>query len=174
LATVLATGAQCIDRLIAAIGDGVMWLSLILVLLQFAVVLLRYGFHLGSIWLSETVIYCHAALFMLAAAWTLQRNGHVRLDVFYCDASPRSKAVIDLAGALALLLPFVAAVLWFSLPYVVRSWSILERSREPSGLPLVFVLKTLIPLFAFLLGLAGISQALRAALNLMHKQAASG
>jgi TRAP-type mannitol/chloroaromatic compound transport system permease small subunit len=167
LAFLLATGAQRIDRLIAAIGRGVMWLSLLLVLLQFAVVLLRYAFELGSIWLAESVIYCHAALFMLAAAWTLQQNGHVRLDVFYCDASPRTKAAIDLAGALLLLLPFVAAVVWFSLPYVARSWSILERSREASGLPLIYLLKTLIPLFALLLLLQGLSQALRATLTLM-------
>ena len=179
LASVLSAGAQRIDRLIAAIGNGVMWLSLLLVLLQFAVVLLRYAFELGSVWLAESVIYCHAALFMLAAAWTLQQNGHVRLDVFYCDASPHSKAVIDLAGALLLLLPFVAAIVWFSLPYVARSWSILERSREASGLPLIYLLKTLIPLFALLLGLQGISQAMRAMLTLMgearpSEQAESG
>ncbi len=153
-----------------------MWLSLLLVFLQFAVVVLRYAFGLGSIWLSELVIYCHAALLMLAAAWTLQQNGHVRLDVFYSDASPRGKAVIDLAGALLLLLPFVVAVIWFSVPYVARSWSILERSREASGLPLIYLLKTLIPLFALLLGLQGIAQALRATLTLMGRseQAESG
>jgi TRAP-type mannitol/chloroaromatic compound transport system permease small subunit len=128
------------------------------------VVVLRYAFGIGSIWLSESVIYAHAALFMLAAAWTLQANGHVRVDVFYADASPRAKALVDLLGALLLLLPFMAVILWFALPYVARSWSILERSREASGLPLVYLLKTLIPLFALLMALAGIAQAIRAAL----------
>src|SRR5262249_39349949 len=113
-ASLLDATAQRIDRLIAAIGAAVMWLSLLLVLLQFAVVLLRYAFELGSIWLGEWVIYCQAALFMLAGGWTLQQNGHVRLDFFYGDASARRKAVVDLAGALLLLLPFVVAVLWFS------------------------------------------------------------
>ena len=162
----LAAIADRIDRLIAAVGRAVMWLALLVVLVQFVVVLLRYAFGTGSIWLSEAVIYGHAALFMLAAGWTLQENGHVRVDVFYSDASPRAKATIDLLGALLLLLPFVAVTAWFALPYVARSWTILERSREVSGLPFVYLLKTLIPLFALLLALQGIAQAIRAALVL--------
>jgi TRAP-type mannitol/chloroaromatic compound transport system permease small subunit len=158
--------ADVIDRLIAAIGRAVMWLALAVVLLQFAVVVLRYAFGIGSIWLSESVIYAHAALFMLAAAWTLQANGHVRVDVFYADASPRAKALVDLLGALLLLLPFMVVIAWFGLPYVARSWTILERSREASGLPLVYLLKTLIPAFALLMALAGIAQAIRAAMVL--------
>lgn len=155
--------ADGIDHLTLAVGRAVRWLALAVVLLQFAVVLLRYLAGVGSIWLSETVIYGHAALFMLAAAWTLRDDGHVRVDVFYSEASPRAKAMIDLTGALLLLIPFVTVVAWFSLPYVARSWAILERSREVSGLPLVYLLKTLIPLFALLLGLQGVAQASRAA-----------
>jgi TRAP-type mannitol/chloroaromatic compound transport system permease small subunit len=132
------------------------------VLAQFAVVLLRYGFGTGSAKLTESIIYGHAALFMLAAAWTLRENGHVRVDIFYADAPPRRKALVDLLGALLLLIPFALSLLILSLPYVARSWSILERSRETSGLPLVWLLKTLIPAFALLLILQGISQALRA------------
>jgi TRAP-type mannitol/chloroaromatic compound transport system permease small subunit len=162
----LPAAADCIDRLIAAIGRAVIWLCLVLVLLQFTVVVLRYALGIGSIWLAESVIYVHAALFMLAAAWTLQQNGHVRVDVLYSRLSPRTKAMVDLMGSLLLLLPFMAVILWFALPYVARSWSILERSREASGLPLVYILKTLIPLFALLLALQGISAAIRASLVL--------
>jgi len=155
--------AGCIDRLNAAIGRTVAWLCLLVVLVQFAVVLMRYMFGLGSIWLSETIIYGHATLFMLAAAWTLRDGGHVRVDIFYADASPRQRAWIDLAGGLLLLLPFMLVLLWFSLPYVGRSWAILETSRETSGLPGVFLLKTLIPVFAVMMALQGIAQAIRAA-----------
>ena len=169
----LAAIADRIDRLIAAIGRAVMWLALFVVLMQFAVVVMRYVFGVGSIWLSESINYGHAALFMLAAAWTLQADGHVRVDIFYADASPRSKAIIDLLGSLLLLLPFVAVIAWFALPYVARSWAILERSRETSGLPFVYLLKTLIPLFALLLGLQGISQAIRAALVLTRARVTS-
>src|SRR3954469_19276731 len=160
------TFAERIDRLNTAIGRAASWCALAIVLIGFAVVLLRYVLGLGSIWLQESILYAHAALFLLAAAWTLKEGGHVRVDVFYTDASPCAKAWVDLVGTLLLLLPFCLAILWFSLPYVERSWAILERSRESSGLPLVFLLKTLIPAFAVLLALQGVAQAIRAALIL--------
>jgi len=160
--TLLSVLADRIDRLNAAIGRTMAWACLFVVLVQFAVVLLRYGFGIGSIWLTESIIYGHATLFMLAAAWTLRQGGHVRVDVFYADASPRAKALIDLCGALLLLLPLMLVLAWFSMPYVARSWAILERSRETSGIPAVFLLKTLIPLFALMMALQGISQAIRA------------
>jgi TRAP-type mannitol/chloroaromatic compound transport system permease small subunit len=158
----LETLADRIDRLNSAIGRGAAWLALVIVVLQFALVVARYVFSLGSIWLSETVIYAHAALFLLAAAWTLQAGGHVRVDVFYAEARPRTRAWIDLIGALLLLLPFMAVLLWLSWPYAARSWAVLERSQEASGLPLVFVLKTFIPVFAVLMALQGMAQAVRA------------
>jgi TRAP-type mannitol/chloroaromatic compound transport system permease small subunit len=158
----LVNCVKLIDRLTTAVGRAASWCALFIVLVGFAVVLMRYVLGLGSIWLQETILYAHAALFLLASAWTLKEGGHVRVDVFYANASPRTKALVDLYGALFLLLPFALAVLIFSLPYLARSWSILERSRETSGLPLVFLLKTLIPVFALLLALQGIAQAIRA------------
>ena len=158
----LTSLADRIDRLTTGIGRTVAWLVLVVVLLQFALVVARYLFGLGSIWASEAVIYGHATLFMLAAAWTLRAGGHVRVDVFYAEATPRTRAKIDLVGALLLLLPFALVLVWLSLPYAGRSWAILERSQESSGLPLVFLLKTLIPLFAVLMALQGMAQAIRA------------
>ena len=155
--------ADRLDRLVSGIGRVAAWLVLVVVLLQFALVVARYLFGLGSIWLSETVIYAHAAVFMLAAAWTLRAEGHVRVDIFYADASTRTKALIDLAGAILLLLPFMLVLLWLSVPYAARSWAIFEHSQEASGLPLVFVLRTLIPVFAVLMALQGVAQAIRAA-----------
>src|SRR6478672_6744592 len=153
--------AAAIDRVNTAVGRAASWCALAIVLIGFAVVLMRYVLGIGSIWLQEAILYAHAALFLLAAAWTLRDGGHVRVDVFYADASPRAKAWIDLLGALLLLLPFCLAIIWFSLPYVERSWVILERSRESSGLPLVFLLKMLIPAFALLLALQGVAQIVR-------------
>lgn len=154
--------ADRIDRLNGAIGRAVAWLALVVVLLQFSVVVLRYLFGVGSIWLTESVIYSHAALLLLAAAWTLKEGGHVRVDVFYETASPRTQAWINLLGSLLLLLPFMAVLIWFAWPYVARSWAILERSRETSGIPAVFLLKTLIPVFAAMMALQGVAQAIRA------------
>jgi TRAP-type mannitol/chloroaromatic compound transport system permease small subunit len=154
--------ADSIDRTTAAIGRGAAWCCLFIVLAEFAVVVMRYVFSIGSIRLQESVLYAHAALFMLAAAWTLQTDGHVRVDVFYAQAAPRTKALIDLFGTVVFLLPVTILIGALSLPYVARSWTILEGSQEASGLPFVYLLKTLIPLFAFLLGLQGIAQAIRA------------
>ena len=154
--------ANSLERMTAAIGRAAAWLVLIVVTLEFALVVARYLFSLGSIWASETVIYAHAALFLLAAAWTLQTNGHVRVDIFYAEAKPRTKALVDLVGAVVFLLPFTAVLLWLSTAYAGRSWAIFERSQEASGLPLVFLLKTLIPVFAMLMSLQGVAQIIRA------------
>ncbi|MBS0247218.1 MAG: TRAP transporter small permease subunit [Proteobacteria bacterium] len=153
--------ADAIDSLTARIGRAVAWLVLAIVLLQFVLVVARYLFGFGSIWLNESVMYGHAALFLLAAAWTLGSGGHVRVDIFYAGASPRGRAWIDLIGSLLLLMPFALLLLYLSLPFAARSWAILERSQETSGLPLVFVLKTLVPVFAGLMALQGIAQAIR-------------
>jgi TRAP-type mannitol/chloroaromatic compound transport system permease small subunit len=158
----MLTLAGTIDWLNTKIGRAAAWLCLAVVAIQFAVVVLRYLFGIGSIWLQESIVYSHAAMFLLAAAWTLKTEGHVRVDIFYASASPRRKAIVDLFGALFLLIPFAAAILYFSWPYVARAWTIMEGSREASGLPLVFVLKTLIPVFAVMLILQGLAQAIRA------------
>jgi TRAP-type mannitol/chloroaromatic compound transport system permease small subunit len=162
--------ADRIDRFTTAGGRAASWLALAVVLLQFALVVARYVFALGSIWLSEAVIYLHATLFMLAAAWTLRAEGHVRVDIFYAHAGKRARAFVDLVGALLLLLPFMLVLLWLSVPYVQRSWAIFERSQEASGLPFVYLLKTVIPVFAVLMVLQGMSQAIHALATLRRAE----
>ena len=160
----MADFADRIDRFNAAIGRTAAWAALFIVLVQFAVVVLRYAFGIGSIWLSESIIYGHAALFMLAAAWTLRENGHVRVDVFYSEASRAHQGVGRFfRRAAAAHSVHAGARVRSRCLTSARSWAILERSRETSGLPAVFLLKTLIPLFAILFALQGISQAIRAA-----------
>jgi len=137
--------------IINKIGRGVAWLVLAMVLLIFLVVVQRYVFNAGSIALQESVTYLHALVFMLAAAWTLSEDGHVRVDIFYREASPRRKAWVNLLGSLVFLLPFAVFMLLGSWDYVSASWALYEGSREAGGLPLVWLLKSLIPLFAVLL-----------------------
>jgi len=159
--------ADGIDRVNAGIGRAATWCCLFIVGVEFAIVVMRYAFGIGLIAIQESVLYAQAALFMLAAAWTLQLGGHVRVDIFYAAASPRSRALVDFFGAVAFLVPFAVVLALLSIPYAARSWAILERSREASGLPFVYLLKTLIPVFALLMGLQGIAQAIRAALVLI-------
>ena len=141
----LTTIANAIDRLNETIGRVLGWLTLLMVLVTFAVVILRYGFDWGSIAMQESVNYLHALVFMAGAAYTLKRNEHVRVDIVYTRLSDRGKAWVDLLGTLILLLPFCIFLIWISLPYVRNSWQLLEGSREAGGLPLVYLLKSFIP-----------------------------
>jgi len=148
-----------IDGLNDRIGRAVSWLALLMVLVQFIVVVQRYVFGIGSIWMQESIVYMHGFLFMLAAGYTLLHNGHVRVDVFYREATPRRKALTDLFGSLFFLLPMCVAVIWLAWPYVSNSWAILEGSKETSGIHGVYLLKSAIILFAVLVALQGISLA---------------
>ncbi len=140
-----------IDRFIAATGKFCSWLNLAVVVLIFVIVVFRYVFNLGWIWLQEGVTYMHAAVFMLGAAWTLSLDGHVRVDIFYREMDARRKALVNVIGAVLFLLPFCIYCLWISFDYVLASWQLLEGSREAGGMPGVYLFKTLIPLMALLL-----------------------
>jgi TRAP-type mannitol/chloroaromatic compound transport system permease small subunit len=135
------------------VGRTVTWLILLMVLLQFTIVLLRYVFAVGSILLQELVIYLHATTIMLAIAYTWQCEGHVRLDIFFNRWSPRRQAQIDLLGSVFLVLPLSATLWWFSWRYVADAWQVRERSSEFSGLPFVYLLKSLLLIFAVLLAI---------------------
>lgn len=146
---------RMVRSIIAWCGRGAAWLTVVMVLLTFAIVILRYGFSLGWIWLQESLTYLHVTVFMVVTAWTLQQDGHVRVDIFYSKMTRRKRALIDLAGTLFFLVPFCIFILVTAWPYVSVSWKLLEASREAGGLPLVFLLKSLILIMpALLLGQA--------------------
>ncbi len=163
---VLAAFVHFVDRLNDAIGRGVAWLILAMVLITFAVVILRYVYAIGWVWMQESYVWLHGIVFMMAAGYTLLHDGHVRVDIIYRTASNRYKAIIDLFGSFILLLPLVVVVFVVSLDYVAASWVKLEESREAGGLPGLFLLKTVIPAFCVLLGLQGLALAGRSALIL--------
>jgi TRAP-type mannitol/chloroaromatic compound transport system permease small subunit len=142
-------------------GRAVSWLSLLLVLTTFVVVVLRYVFDEGSIALQESTTYLHASIFLIGMAYTLQQDAHVRVDIFYSRLSKSNKAWVDLCGSLFLLLPFMLFVSWISWTYITDSWSVLEGSREAGGLPGVFLLKSLILVMTFLLSLQALTQVVR-------------
>jgi len=153
--------ATVIDNTNRFVGKLLAWLVLLMVVVQFAVVVARYVFGVGSLYAQESVVYMHAFLFMLAAAYTLSEDGHVRVDIFYRSASPRYKAWVNLLGAAVLLIPVSIVIVTGSWPYVANSWRILEGSMEVSGIPGVFLLKTAIPVFGIMIGAQGLVMALR-------------
>lgn len=155
--------AARIDALNERIGRGAAWLLGGVVVTVVTVVVLRYGLGWGRVWLQELYTWLNAAAVLLGAAYTLKHDAHVRIDLLYERWSRRQRALADLLGALLLLLPFALLVLLGSRSYVIRSWQVLEGSREADGLPGVFLLKTLIPLAALLLLLQGVAMAIRAA-----------
>jgi len=141
---------QLLERLNIVLGRVTAWMTVLMVVVTFVIVVMRYAFDSGWIWLQESVTWMHAAVFMLAAAYTLARDEHVRVDVFYRGFSPQKKALIDALGAALFMIPFCAFLVWSSLDYVGVSWSIQESSREAGGLvfPFPSILKTLIPIMA--------------------------
>nr|WP_300313968.1 TRAP transporter small permease subunit [Halomonas sp.] len=146
------------------LGKALSWLILAMMAVQFLIVVLRYALSINSIPMQESVMYMHALVFLLAAAFTLKHDGHVRVDIFYRDMSPRKKAWVDLLGTVFLLLPVMIFTIVASLGYVAKSWAIFEGSPDAGGIHGVFLLKTLIPLFAGLMIVQGLVEILRNAL----------
>ncbi len=144
-------GEDFASRIIGRLGRTVSWLTLAMVVLTFTIVILRYGLNEGWIWLQESVTYLHAMVFMIAAAWAFQTDDHVRVDIYYRDRSERDKAWVNLVGTLILLLPFCIFLIVVAWDYVLASWAVKEGSREAGGLPLVYILKSLILLMPALL-----------------------
>ena len=167
----MARLAHTIDAVNEAVGRAVSWLTLVMVLLQFSLVLLRYVFGLSDRAWEELLLYLHGSLFLLAAAFTLKHNGHVRVDLLYRTANPHMQARINLIGTLFFLLPVCALVFWAGWPFVLTSWQSLEGSIEASGLPFTYLYKSVILIFAALLTLQGIAQAIKAVMVLRGRTA---
>ena len=164
--SLLAALSRRIDAVNEVVGKAVSWLAIVMVLVEFAVVVMRYIFGLGSIMMQESVVYMYAVIFMAGAGYTLLRDGHVRIDILYRGANRRRKALVNLVGVVIFLIP-VSLLIWIkSFPYVASSWRVLEGSRETSGIPAVFLLKSFILVFAALLLLQGVSLAIRSLLIL--------
>lgn len=159
--------ANGIDAANDWIGRTLAWLVLAMVLVEFAVVLMRYVFGLGSTIAQESIIYMHAIVFMGCAGYALAHNGHVRCDIFYATASPRAKAIIDIIGTVFFLLPMCGVIFWVGWPYAEASWAVLEGSPEGRmGIPAVFLLKSLVVVFAALLTVQAVSLLLQSVLFL--------
>jgi len=153
--------ADTLDGINRAIAAVIRWLALVMVLVQFGIVVGRYVFGVNSIAAQESVLFMHATLFMLAAGYTLLVDKHVRVDVFYAAATERAKKRIDIFGHLFLLLPSMAALLFWSWPSVRNSWAILEGPIAVGGIEAVFLLKSLIPAFCILVMLQSIALLIR-------------
>ena len=162
---------ESIDRFSNASGKLVAWLTLLMVIVTCIIVVMRYVFDAGLIWMQESVIWMHGTVFMVGAAYTLLHEDHVRVDVFYRAMSERRRAWVDLIGVLVFLMPLCILLAMTSYDFATFSWSIHEASRESGGLPypLLPILKSVLVVMPVAVGLQGISLLLRSAATIRRR-----
>jgi len=160
-----------LDRISTASGQAAAWLTLFMVIVTFVVVVMRYVFDAGWIWVQESVVWMHAMVFMLGAAYTLRSEEHVRVDVFYRTMGEQRRAWVDLIGVLIFLMPLCLFLAWKSFDFVTQSWSLREASRESGGLPYPFIpmLKSVLLLMPITVALQGLSLLLNSLQTLRGK-----
>ena len=164
----LAQLSKFIDRFNTIIGYLCALFVFSMVIVVFTVVVLRYGFNIGFIWMQEVYVWLHSFVFMLGAGFTYLANEHVRIDVFYREASKKYKATVDLFGNIFLLLPFLYIIWNYSYPFVYRSFLMGEVSREAGGMPALYILKSAILLFCLVLFLQLVSNVIKSILTLSN------
>jgi TRAP-type mannitol/chloroaromatic compound transport system permease small subunit len=144
----LAAFVRVVDALNRLIGRGAAWLILATVLICAAVALARYLLGFGRIWLQELYVVCFGVAFMLVAAHAYASDDHIRIEILRQRWSARTRAVVEILGCALLLIPWLLLLAWSSIPFVRLSWQVLEPSAQPGGLPGLYLVKTVIPLFA--------------------------
>ena len=159
-----------VDRFSVATGKLTSWLTLLMVVVTAIIVVMRYVFDAGFVWLQESVTWMHAVVFMVGAAYTMQQEEHVRVDIFYRATGDTGRAWVDLLGVLVFLLPLCAFLVYSSYGFAAASWSLHESSREPGGLPypLIPILKSAVLLMPIAVALQGVSLLLKS-LNVIRR-----
>ena len=158
--------ANIFDSINELVGQIVSWLLVFMVLNVFSVVIFRYIFGFGAIWMQELYVWTHAIVFLLGSGYTLLHNGHVRIDLIYRTASSRYKAIIDLLGSLIFAFPVLYIIFIKSMPMVERSWKVFEKSAEDGGLPGLFLFKSVLLIFCILFGIQFFSSLIKSIENL--------
>ncbi|WP_086929462.1 TRAP transporter small permease subunit [Agarilytica rhodophyticola] len=156
---------NAVETLNNVLAKYLAWLTGVMAIVIFLIVVGRSAFDMGSIALQESITYMHTCVFMVCLAYTAQEGGHVRVDIFYRRQDTASKAWVDVVGATIFLLPFSLFMFAISWNFVISAWHIKEGSIDPGGIPALYLMKTLIPIAAFLLALRAITEVIS---NLLH------
>ena len=156
--------AERIESVIDLFGKVASWLTLSIVLLIVVNVILRYSMSLGSVWAQELEWHLLAAMILFGISFSLLRGDNVRVDLFYANYTPQKKYIVDLVSA---ILTIIIAVFFvkLSINYVGQSFSIGEKSPDPGGIPMRWLVKSLIPIGFSLLALQGFAEMLRVIMN---------
>jgi TRAP-type mannitol/chloroaromatic compound transport system permease small subunit len=161
--------AERIESVIDLFGKVASWLTLSIVLLIVVNVILRYSMSLGSVWSQELEWHLLAAMILFGISFSLLRGDNVRVDLFYANYTPQKKYIVDLVSA---ILTIIIAVFFvkLSINYVGQSFSIGEKSPDPGGIPMRWLVKSLIPIGFSLLALQGFAEMLRVIMNRPSKE----
>lgn len=152
------------------VGRAAAWLVLATVLVCASVAFARYGLNFGRVWMQELYVVTFAVSFMLVAPMAYADNEHVRVDILARNWSPRAKALIEIGGVVLFLVPWLLLVIWSSEPFVELSWAVREPSPQAGGLPGLYLVKSVIPLFAVLLLLQGLGVVARCLIVLAGRE----
>ena len=155
-----------IDAINDHVGRFVAWTTLLLVMVTFVDVVMRYFFNTSYVFTQELEWHVFAFIFLMGAGYTLKNDGHVRVEVFYGKLSGKGRAWTNLIGVIFFLIPSCFMFIKTSIPFVVKSFEIMEGSPDPGGIPFRFLLKSCIPVGYTLLLLQGISLGLNSLLLL--------
>jgi TRAP-type mannitol/chloroaromatic compound transport system permease small subunit len=150
-----------VDKVSTKVGHAFSWLILVLTVMITWEVFSRYVLDHPHPWAFDAMIMMYGAMFMMAGAYTLSKNGHVRGDVLYGFFPPRLQAGLDLALYILFFIPGVVALAWAGYTYAAESWAIKEISNITSDGPPVYPFKTVIPLAGAMLLVQGVVEILR-------------
>lgn len=152
------------------IGKAIAWLTTALVLLFCYDVVMRYLFSSTAVWITEMEWHLFALIFLVGAAYAYRHDKHVRVDVFYSKMSPKGKAWVNLVGILVFLIPWCLVIIRASYRYAHYSWTLLEGSPNPGGLPYRFIIKFAITFGFILLLLQAIAELCRSLTTIMYER----
>ncbi len=168
----LAKLAHGIDTLNEWVGRGVSWVSLIIVLVVFVDVVMRYLFKTSFVFTQEMEWHLFAFIFLMGAGYTLLKDGHVRVDIIYQRLNIKGKAWVNLLGVIFFLIPGCIMIIMTSWKFAANSFSMLEGSPDPGGIPFRFIVKGLIPVGFSLLFLQGLSLGIHSLLQILGIESA--
>ena len=166
----LALLARRLDRIAIGSGRLAAWLILPMVLSLCYEVVSRYVFNAPTEWAYDMTFMLYGSFFMLGAAFTLQRKGHVRTDSLYGEWSPRRQAGVDLACYVFMFFPFVAVFAFVGWGYFVKAYVTNETFVSSAWQPITWPFKLTMPLAGALLMLQGVSECLKCIHTLQHGQ----
>jgi TRAP-type mannitol/chloroaromatic compound transport system permease small subunit len=150
-----------IDALQERFGRGVSWLMLVMVLVVFTDVVLRYAFATSTVFTQELEWHLFGVVYLLAAGYTMLYDEHVRVDIVYARLSPRRKAWFDFVLLFVFFFPACLLLIITSWPFVKLAWDLSEGSPDPGGIPARWALKSVIIVGFLILMLQGVSQAIK-------------